>query len=280
MSKATMPKGHEAVTQNQRQAGKPPTLPQPQGRGAPRIQADPLAVLHTPEPKEDERIRDRDTHRLTPVSKAFVCQCILAGCSNTQVNLLLRRKGFILEAEADLSDETLRRVRGRKECALDPEQLSLEARQVGHNSVSTFTLYWAELGTEAFERLRVLLAGGAAGEGMSASEALRVAVNATRFILGVYAAGLPARIRAEVEAALAGAEGGKAVTGVPVPLPPAEQMAEYVEVILASAYERCRAAAAQECGMTLEEYPLPAWVANETGQEAERETGNDLRFDP
>ena len=256
-----MTRGYEAATENQRKAGKPVTRPQPKGRGVPQVNADPLAVLHTLEPEEDERIKYRDSHRLTPVSKAFICECILTGYTNRQINALLRRKGFILEGENDLSDETLRRARSLPECALDLNQLTQQARQVGHNVISSLTLHWVELGTLAFQRLNELRDGTAPLEGMSAPVAISIVVNATRFLMNTYGLGLAERLQADADAARSQDRGVRTIPGGTVPIPPAEQLTAYCEAILAASYERCRLNAAQEMGLTLEECPLPPWNA-------------------
>ena len=233
-------------------ANRPPQEPPPSAKRGPhkttvremdkrlvnRTKLDPLGMLKTPTAAEQDRILERDSRRITEVARAFIIECIICGCSDAQINTLLRHKGYILPGQSDLSRRTLIRVRGLKEAALDPEMLTQEARQVGHNIVSSWIVRWAELGDTAFDALEAMYKSEEPIEMCSPSDCLNLAVNATKVLVGIFGAGLPERLRAELESNMsASITPGE---GAEVRLPPKDKILGYIEAVVVGAYEKAR----------------------------------------
>lgn len=156
-------------------------------------------VLHDLPPKPKERVKNRQTHRVTPRAKAFIIQCVLSGYTNGQINKLLRTKQFIMDAEPDLSHDTLCKIRKSEDCLLDPELLTREARQVGHAHLSKLVVGWVEISDQVFERLLYGGTFGANFEHLSVAECTTLLVRATRFFLDVFGVGLGEWLRADRE---------------------------------------------------------------------------------
>lgn len=150
-------------------------------------------------------------------------------------------------SQTDLSDETLHKIRGHEDCAIDLARLTLEARQVGHNRVSKLIIDWAELLDAAFDKLLrnkdLTPKEGTLGYGlktMTVSELSSLAFNGTKIIFEVFADDLAEHIQGE----LAAAETSR--TAEPKERPSPEELARYVETLLCGAWDRLEASRAAE----------------------------------
>ena len=196
------------------------------------------AVLGTASAKPSERLREGNRKKITPVARVFIVQCVNSGYNNRQINVLLREKRFILVKDPDLSDDTLARVRSSKDCLLDTAMLTDEARQVGHNKLSALILYWGEVADGVFLRLargrKAVAAPGDLGYGlkpMTVGEANALLANATKVMMDVFGADMPAIFKAEREGPVGtGTEQNSGRSP--------EQMARYIDIIVAASLER------------------------------------------
>lgn len=191
----------------------------------------PQDVLHAPDIPVGARVRPLETHRVTPEAYAVIVAYVIAGHSNGEINQLLRDRGFVRDGEPDLSHRTFQRIRASEDCRLSVDLLTTEARQVGHNVLSEFTLNWARPGKAAFGRMLDGVNYGYSYSRVSLHEDMMVAAKATDFLSETFAEGLPARLRKELE--------GEAET------PPqdvaamnADQLAEYLEGVMEATYTR------------------------------------------
>lgn len=177
------------------------------------------------------RVRPLETHRVTPEAYAFIVSYVLAGYSNGEISLLLRERSFIREGEQDLSHRTFQRIRASEDCHMSVEMLTHEARQVGHNILSDFAVNWARLGRAAFGRMLDGVDYGYSYPRVSLHEDVMAAAKATDFLVTTFAEGLPARLRRELEGE----------TDAPlqdVTTMSADQLAEYLEGVMAASYTR------------------------------------------
>ncbi len=188
-------------------------------------------VLHTPDVPMGARVRPLETHRVTPDAFAFIVTYILAGYSNSEISQMLREYGFVLEGEPDLSYRTFQRIRASQDCQMSVEMLTMEARQVGHNILSEFTLSWARLGKAAFGRMLDGVDYGYSYPRVSLHEDVVAAAKATDFLFSTFADGLPARLRRELEGEAEEPE--QDVTTMN-----ADQLAQYLEGVMAATYTR------------------------------------------
>lgn len=177
------------------------------------------------------RVRPLETHRVTPEAYAFIVTYILAGYGNDEINQMLREHGFVLEGEPDLSHRTFQRIRASQDCQMSVEMLTTEARQVGHNILSEFTLSWARLGKAAFSRMLDGVDYGYSYPRVSLNEDITAAAKATDFLFSTFADGLPARLRRELEGEAEGPE--QDVTAMNT-----DQLAQYLEGVMAATYTR------------------------------------------
>lgn len=191
----------------------------------------PPGRMHEPNMPVGTRIRPLETHRVTPEAYAFIVTYILAGYSNGEISLLLRERGFILEGEQDLSHRTFRRIRVSDDCLLSVEMLTHEARQVGHNILSEFTLNWARLGKAAFSRMLDGVDYGYSYPKVSLHEDMMAAAKATDFLFATFADGLPARLRQELEV-----EAEEPAQDVKTKN--ADQLAQYLEGVMSVSFTR------------------------------------------
>lgn len=188
-------------------------------------------VLHTPNVPVGARVRPQETHRVTPEAYSFIVAYVLEGYGNGEINRLLRDRGFILDGEADLSHRTFQRIRASDDCRMNVDMLTSEARQVGHNVLSEFTLNWARLGRAAFGRMLDGVNYGYEYKRVSLHEDMMVAAKATEFLSDTFAEGLPTRLRQELESEVE-APAQDVTTMSP------DQMGEYLEGVMATAYTR------------------------------------------
>ena len=211
----------------------------PKGAGSPSLESGTLpAVLSVPPARAAERIRVGARSRITPVARVFIVQCVNSGYNNRQINVLLREKRFILVKDPDLSDDTIARVRSSKDCLLDLAMLTDEARQVGHNKLSALILYWGEVADGVFLRLmrgkKPVPGPGDIGYGMkpmTVGEASALLANATKVMMDVFGADVPGVLKAEREGPVGtGTEQNSSRSP--------EQMARYIDVIVAASLER------------------------------------------
>ena len=177
------------------------------------------------------RVRPLETHRVTAEAYAFIVTYILAGYGNGEINQKLREHGFVQDGELDLSHRTFQRIRASEDCLLNAEMLTTEARQVGHSILSEFTLSWARLGKAAFGRMLDGKDYGYSYPRVSLHEDIMAAAKATDFLFGLFADGLPARLRKEVEGEAEEPE--QDVTTMN-----ADQLAQYFEGVMATTYTR------------------------------------------
>lgn len=165
----------------------------------PKDQELPDSLRHGPPPEPEDRIQNRRTYRITPVSRVFIIKLINTGYSNKQINAILQQRMYILEDEPDLSVDCLGEIRALDDCKLDVEPLSDEVCQVAYAHIGKFLIHWAELGDAAIDRL---LNGGDFGddfEHLSVGECLMVAMTATGLLMDTFGAGLGERIKAQLE---------------------------------------------------------------------------------
>ena len=190
------------------------------------------SVLSEPNARKGDRLKNRQTHRVTPVAKVFIIQCILSGYNNQQINKLLRTKQFIMAGEPDLSHDTLAKIRQLDDCLLDVDLLTREARQVGHNHVGKFIMGWAELGDEAFDRLMGEGDFGDSFERLTVGECASVLSYATKVIMDTFAVGLGEKLRAELEEPAVTPEAG---ADKPDKI---KNLAEYLQAMASTSLER------------------------------------------
>lgn len=175
----------------------------------PKDQELPDFLRHEPLPEPEDRVINRRTHRITPVSRVFIIQLINTGYTNRQINAILRQRMYILPDEPDLSVDCLGEIRALDDCQLDVDILSREAVQVAYAHIGKFLIQWAELGDAACSRLLGRGSFGNDFEHLSVSECLIVAKTATGFLMDTFGLGLGERIKAELDDALAKQAGGK-----------------------------------------------------------------------
>lgn len=175
----------------------------------PKDQELPDFLRHEPPPEPEDRVINRRTHRITPVSRVFIIQLINTGYTNRQINAILRQRMYILEDEPDLSVDCLGEIRALDDCQLDVDMLSHEANQVTYAHIGKFLIQWAELGDAACRRLLGRGSFGDDFEHLSVGECLLVAKTATGFLMDTFGLGLGERIKAEFDNLLALQAGGK-----------------------------------------------------------------------
>lgn len=188
-------------------------------------------ILHLPNLPLGARVRPLETHRVTPEAYAFIVSSVVAGYSNGEISQLLREHGFIRDGEPDLSHRTFQRIRASEDCLLNAEMLTTEARQIGHNILSEFAINWTKLGKAAFARMLDGVDYGYSYPRVSLHEDIMAAAKASDFLFGLFAEGLPARLRREVEEEAEAPVQDLATMN-------ADQVAEYLEGVMTASYTR------------------------------------------
>jgi hypothetical protein len=186
-----------------------------------------------------DRIRDKGSHRIPPGAKRFIIRAIMEGYSNGAIDDLLRRKKYMDAKQRPLDRTTLFRLRDSEECVMDISRLSLEARQIGHNSVSQAVVMWRDLQVAAYRKLLnnqdEFPRKGTLGYGfkqMTVSECANLAATATKFLMELFGSDLAEQIRAE----LASIKAGTAETVRDKPT--IDEVKEYMDNVLVNAYDR------------------------------------------
>ena len=188
-------------------------------------------LLHPGDAPVDRKVRPADTHRLTPESRAYIVTYVIAGYSDREINALLRKSGMIWPGEPDLSRSTLWRIRQSDDCLLDPELLTPEARQVGHNILSEIVVDMTELCRKSLGRLLRRENFGFAYDRINMSDNLTAVRLATDFLFNTFALGLPERLQKELEQDGATPQGESLSSMTP------EQLCRYFEGIMAASYQ-------------------------------------------